>query len=288
MGKRSKRRDRSDEPKQEREIATGSRGRGLAELEDKLGPGRVVDWIETRRSGGPVRVLEIGCGEGRLLLDLRRRFPDIDLIGINKAPWPRMTGRSSFRDTALRYGIFTKDELARVRLPEVHFHDARELALPDASVDLVLSQTAIQYMARKDLVLQEIWRVLKRGGAALVNIDTRIDEMPDYLDHECPRWIVYDDEEAIPLSRVLAEVREAGYDIRVEEDRQQDHVRVNVVATKNLDEPLNLALEYDQVSSFNLKHLGPKGDEKGTVYWGRRSVFRRVRDPSSSGSSSLG
>src|SRR4029079_15510721 len=62
----------------------GHRGRGLADLERLVGG--VAEDIEVRLAQRQrVRVLELGCGFGTALLDLRERFGDrIELHGLNR------------------------------------------------------------------------------------------------------------------------------------------------------------------------------------------------------------
>lgn len=257
-----------------KKAGTFSRSRGLVEFERLFPPGLVAETV-ANASGEPVRVVEIGCGEGRLLLDVLRLRPDVEAHGINKRPWPAMTGQASFRDAALRYDVFTEDELRRVRLPEAWFYDASELRFEDASVDLVVSQIAIPYVERKDLLLEEVWRVLRPGGRALLNIDSRGPGAPDFMRVETPRFVIHRDGAPLPLSTLLAERRAAGLDVTVHEsapDEKRGRVRVNVRFEKNSDRPLALGLDPDPESSFPLNPLKPKRG-KNPTFFGFRSVF---------------
>jgi ubiquinone/menaquinone biosynthesis C-methylase UbiE len=47
---------------------------------------------------------------------------------------------------------------------EVHRADATALALPDASIDVVISNGVLNLVPEKDKAFAEIWRVLRRGG----------------------------------------------------------------------------------------------------------------------------
>lgn len=61
------------------------RNRGLAKYDKKFGLSAIENFIRrSLRSRKSVSVLEIGCGEGRTLMELRRIFGDIELHGINK------------------------------------------------------------------------------------------------------------------------------------------------------------------------------------------------------------
>ena len=267
-------------PKLESGIA--SRSRGLEAFGLKFELDQVREAITTgRRRGGTVRVVEIGCGEGRLLLDLLSEYPDLELHGINHKPWPGMTGTESLRNTARIQGIFSPLQLAQLPLPEVHFYDAAELHFESQSVDLILSQVAIPYVRRKDRLLEEVWRVLKPGGLALLNIDVRVDDLPDYLRFPTPRFIVYQGQRFVPLASLLSEKQAEGYDLRLESQpsRKNDaREYINLIVRKSKLDPLALDLDPEPGSSFNLRILcPPHGPQQ--ILWGYRSVFTRGTGP---------
>lgn len=135
-----------------------SRSRSLDDFNKKFSKDIVQKLIRKALfKGEQVRVLEIGCGEGRVLMGLRKLFPTIELHGINRKPWAAMKGSSSLKRTATYYDIFTSSELKEVSLPKIYFYDAQELKFPDNYFDLIISQVSIQYVARKDLLLEEVW-----------------------------------------------------------------------------------------------------------------------------------
>jgi SAM-dependent methyltransferase len=264
--------------------APNYRNRGIAEFEFTFGReagSLVVPAVEEALArGAPVRVLEIGCGEGRLLLELRRRFPDVALHGINKKPFPGMNGSASLAQIAIDHGIFTRAEVASVRLPEIAFHDASELRLADASADLVLSHLAIQYVVRKDRVLEEVWRVLKPGGRAFLNLDSLRPQAPEFLQGDLPRFAILEGDggAASPLSftSFIERLRARGFDVAcaaTTHAKEPGRKRINVVMRKNTDEPLCLGLDYDAEQSVDLKPLRRSEADRG-IFWGHRSVYR--------------
>ncbi len=188
-----------------------------------------------------------------------------------------MKGQKSLITTAINYEIFTKEEARRVSLPVPHFYDATELRFPDRYFDVVISQVSIYQMKRKDLLLEEVWRVLKKGGKAFLHIDSMYEDYPDFISQETPRFIIYKNNRLHPLRRFIKELRAKGYDITCKmafgnQSSDADLKRTHIVMHKNTEAKLELNLAFDELSSFDLSVLGKifKGDK----LVGYRSVFR--------------
>jgi len=92
----------------------------------------------------PCRVIDVGCGEGRLARDLGRM--GYEVIGVDGSPTLVAAAREA--DPEGRYEIA----------------DAAALPLPDASADLVTAFMSLQDVDDIDTALLEIARVLVPGG----------------------------------------------------------------------------------------------------------------------------
>jgi len=103
------------------------------------------------------RVLEVGCGPGRLSIRLARQH-GLDVTGLDLDP--AMIQRA--RANADRPG--NGDE----RRPSFLVGDVASLAFPDGSFDLVVSTLSMHHWADPTAGLAEIGRVLRPGARALV------------------------------------------------------------------------------------------------------------------------
>jgi ubiquinone/menaquinone biosynthesis C-methylase UbiE len=101
-------------------------------------------------------VLEIGSGPGELGLEIARRLPGTEVVGIDLAE--AMIARADERTRAERLDGRVRFVLA----------DAAALPLGDASFDVVVSTLSLHHWAEPATVFAEVARVLRPGGVALI------------------------------------------------------------------------------------------------------------------------
>jgi len=99
---------------------------------------------------------DIGCGPGHLVIELAQRAPGLHLTGIDLADDMLASAAANAR----RAGVD----------PRVTFRqgDAGRLPFDDASLDLVLSTLSLHHWSQPVVVLNEVARVLRPGGAGLI------------------------------------------------------------------------------------------------------------------------
>lgn len=101
-------------------------------------------------------VLEIGSGPGELALEIARRLPGVDVVGIDLAE--AMVDRATERARAERM-----DDRIRFQVA-----DAAALPLTDGSFDAVVSTLSLHHWSDPAAVFAEVGRVLRPGGIALI------------------------------------------------------------------------------------------------------------------------
>ena len=105
---------------------------------------RVLDLV--RVESAPGDIVDVGCGTGRLLRKIHKRWPSARLTGVDPAE-----------------GMVKK---ARQMMPDSTFmvSPAESIPLPDTSADLVFSTTSFHHWSDQVQGIREIRRVLRPGG----------------------------------------------------------------------------------------------------------------------------
>jgi len=256
-----------------------ARNRTLAQANNKIL--RNSNIIETTLSdllaqGHALQVLEIGFGEGRALLELAWRFQDyqVAFYGVNKKPSRAVKNCEDLRDTARRYAIIPAPGLANFRWPEVFFYDAGKLHFDDESLDLVYSVMTMRFIERKAEFLEEICRVLKPGGRALLDVGGPGWEYPySFVCHDkmltpyFSRFVLKYGHELIPLPSYLQLFADGSLQIRF-----INLPRCVMAVSKIKSSQLRLQLTFNDILSLPMREL-PYSRIGGKDRGGFRSVY---------------
>ena len=139
----------------------------------------------------------LGCGNPTALAELKPGETVLDLGsggGIDVLLSARRVG-----PTGRAFGLDMTDEMLALAqqnkrasgLTNVHFlkGEIEDIPLPDASVDVVISNCVVNLAADKDRVLREAWRVLKPGGRFAVSDIVVRGEVPAAIRRNVELWI---------------------------------------------------------------------------------------------------
>jgi ubiquinone/menaquinone biosynthesis C-methylase UbiE len=121
-----------------------------------------VAFLAQQRSGRPITVLDVGCGTGNQLVANQTVCPATRMVGVDRF-----------------HGMLRQ---AQPKAPTSAWVQADGTALPfrEQAFDFITCQFALHHMHDKTAMVQEVFRVLRRGGHfVLTNICPHA--MPDWL-----------------------------------------------------------------------------------------------------------
>jgi len=254
-----------------------SRSRSLAQLNRRLRPkGPPIETIidGMLAEGRTPSVLEIGFGWGRVLIELAERFRSrpVSLRGINRESRPPVERSSDLAAVAKALGLVPPGEIVDLPLPVLDFYDATALRLADESVDFAYSAVTIRFVEDKARLIEEVARVLRPGGKALLEIDEKHWEYgagpsadPGLLADAPCRMVIHRDLELVPVDEYLAWAGGDAFAIRVARRR---HCVVDITKRVSSRLDLRLELDWDRTTSTELLHVPTRHYNKGI-----RSVY---------------
>jgi SAM-dependent methyltransferase len=170
--------------------------RGAGERRDPI-TGGLYDAAETRELPAEAVAASLGCGNPTALAELRPGEVVLDLGsggGIDVLLSAQRVG-----PTGKAYGLDMTDEMlalaranaSRAGATNVEFlkGEIEAVPLPDASVDVIISNCVINLSPDKDRVLAEAHRVLRPGGRFAVSDIVVRGPVPDAIRRSVEAWI---------------------------------------------------------------------------------------------------
>ena len=252
------------------------RSRGFEKLEGRFGNNKIKTKIQNLiKKNKPIKILEIGFGEGLVLLELQKNYPKIQMYGINKEKTKTMSKKNDFIKNAKIFNI----NISEKKIPLPYFYDVSDgLKFKSNFFDIIVSQVAIHYVGNKAKLIEEIWRVLKKGGNAYLHIDGKLEgNQPEFMNlhKDTPRFIIYKKGRIISTKKYINSFKKKGFNLKIEPAFNNPKQFILLIE-KTLSHNLKLKLEYDGNSTLYLTPLKLTDEFKydGTIWWGTRSIFK--------------
>ncbi|HEY4059240.1 MAG TPA: class I SAM-dependent methyltransferase [Kofleriaceae bacterium] len=136
--------------------------RGLADVMRRQIIPPITRYIRARGGASGMRALDVACGTGRTLHQLRRSHPTLQLDGIDLSP--------AYADKARER--YANEDIA------LHEGNAEHLPFPDATFDIVTSVYLFHELPRnaRRNVVREMLRVAKPGGLVVIEDSAQLSE----------------------------------------------------------------------------------------------------------------
>lgn len=156
-------------------IVSNESTRTLEDFEKKITPLKLDVIIrgyldKNRLLGEKTRVMQLNCGDGRVIMRLKKIFPEVEFYCLSQEKTMEFYRRESYIQTALKYDFFTKAELETLELPYVVFQKfdyGRQIPYDDNKFDVIFSHDTIKYIKYSFELFNDILRVLKVGGVSI-------------------------------------------------------------------------------------------------------------------------
>jgi SAM-dependent methyltransferase len=224
--------------------------RGIEKAKDRIG--NVVKTArDLLRVKQRIRVLEVGCGYGRALLDLRREFGNkVETSGINSE---KRWNLDIIRKFALAHKLFSKKELER-NLPRLYIMDAgKRMKFPSNYFDLIFSQSTGQYIKDKARFLEEVNRLLTPKGVARIDLQHRKDDYPVEYKHLFEIW---DGDRQIDFVKYIKRFR--NIQVKKAPDRPEGYILMTKAPRLDFGLSLNQTIDLNKIHS---------------KWWGTKAVY---------------
>jgi ubiquinone/menaquinone biosynthesis C-methylase UbiE len=223
-----------------------------------------------------LHVLEVGFGWGIALLELAWRFRDrrVAFYGVDIEDKPELASREGIIAFACEQGIVPQAHAAELNVPQLHFYDAGTLQCDDESMDFIYSAVTIRFMKHKIAFIEEVARVLRPEGRALLHIGESNWNYPYSLVCDPPvltpftnRLVLKHGDELIPLPAYLQLFAGDGFEFSFPQDS-----RCILSMSKHKSGKLHMGLALNDALTMPGRRV-PLRNRKGEVRGGIRSVY---------------
>lgn len=203
-----------------------------------------------------VKVLEVGTGYGRALLELKNLFGDrVETYGINAEPeW----NQKLVKKYALHEKLFDKQNINK-NLPKIFILDAgKKLPFKNNFIDLIINPATMQYIPDKIHFIEESNRILTKEGIAALELEEVRNEHP--LEYK-NLFEIWDNGVKVDFLKYLKKFK----NIKIKKSKNRPWHYILITKVKKLD----FKLKY--ITSINLEEQFSSNWE--IRWWGKKSIY---------------
>lgn len=127
----------------------------------------VEDKIASKPDGGPIKIVDIGCGNGSFLVSCALRWPGkVKCLGITLQEYS-----NDFLDKQKSAVLNDAGSGERLGAVEIHKADAMDIQslVGQSSVDIAVALQSFRYFADPWMVLKRVYSALKEDGICLID-----------------------------------------------------------------------------------------------------------------------
>jgi len=195
-----------------------------------------------------IKILEMGTGFGKALLELKKIFGDkVEIYGTN---YEKEFNKKLIKEYAKdnRFSIKEKD------IPKIYILDAgKKLLFRNNFFDLVFCQATMQYIINRALFIEEVNRILTKQGIAVLELqEFRNDHPKEYKD----MIEIWKNNKKINFLKYLKKFK----NIKIRKSRGRDWHYIIIKKGKDFDLKLKL------IKSISLENKAKK-------LWGEKVIF---------------
>jgi len=203
--------------------------RGLYSVNQRLG--NIVPFIKNIvKERKKIVVLEIGCGYGNAMKQLKQKIPQIKIIGMNFRKYKKQIKNQKY----------------------IYGDAGKKIPLKSNSVDFIYLIATLQFVKNKAKFFEEAFRVLKPEGQLRINVSNSLGK--EFKEYENP-CVIETKKGKTNLRDYLLKIK--NYDIKLKKAKKK---KVIIITKHKKDKPLKLKLKLinskcvDYGKIFNKQH----------------------------------
>lgn len=151
------------------------RNHRLVDVNSNLIPYQLEELIQERITANRMtrdktRVMEIGAGSGLAIMELKKKFPEVEFYIINRRKTHGIYRKENIGGAALAAGIFKVKDLKEIELPYLVFRDldyGTNIPYDNQRFDVIYSYQFLNGIRYEYELLSETLRVLKSDGISI-------------------------------------------------------------------------------------------------------------------------